>query len=233
MVGAVRGNSQNGSSKYLTIGGSEASDAQTPSNNAIQNLNPDFDAVRLQTIMESIQQTVPHDSPLIALAEQGVEGAGNIIAAAPSVENHQGEPFGGNRSNDQGKRARSEAASSASDNRRLADNDVCRQITQNHWQRENDRDRDDLRSVIDNKRHLRARSLSPLWRSPVRATMPSEGCVLCSSPGVRKVVGPNKFKPGPIDKYDNFSNPEEFIQVYHIVIEVVGGDDCLHFIVIE
>jgi hypothetical protein len=55
--------------------------------------------------MESIQQNVPHDSPLIALAEQGVEGAGNIVAAAPSVKNHQGEPSSGNRSNNQGKRA--------------------------------------------------------------------------------------------------------------------------------
>jgi hypothetical protein len=30
---------------------------------------------------------------------------------------------------------------------------------------------------------------------------------------------------GHIDKYDGFSNPDEFIQVYHTIIEVVGGDD--------
>jgi hypothetical protein len=31
--------------------------------------------------------------------------------------------------------------------------------------------------------------------------------------------------PGSIDKYDGSSNPEEFIQVYHMVIEAAGGDD--------
>jgi hypothetical protein len=32
-------------------------------------------------------------------------------------------------------------------------------------------------------------------------------------------------KSGNIDRYDGFSNPEEFIQVYHTIIEVTGGDD--------
>jgi hypothetical protein len=54
MVGPVRGNSQNSSSKYPTIGGSEAFDAQTPSSNVVWNLNPDFNTVRLHMIMESI-----------------------------------------------------------------------------------------------------------------------------------------------------------------------------------
>jgi hypothetical protein len=68
MVGLARGNSQNSSSKYSTIGGSEVSDAWTPSSNIVQNLYLDFNVVRLHTIMESIQQMVPHDSPFIALA---------------------------------------------------------------------------------------------------------------------------------------------------------------------
>jgi hypothetical protein len=42
---------------------------------------------------------------------------------------------------------------------------------------------------------------------------------------LRKVVWPEKFKAGHIDKYDGSSNPEEFIQIYHIVIEAIGGDD--------
>jgi hypothetical protein len=42
---------------------------------------------------------------------------------------------------------------------------------------------------------------------------------------LRQVVWPEKFKVRHIDKYDGFSNPEEFIQVYHIIIDVVGGDD--------
>jgi hypothetical protein len=34
-----------------------------------------------------------------------------------------------------------------------------------------------------------------------------------------------KFKPRHVDKYDSCSNPEEFIQVYHTIIEATGGDD--------
>jgi hypothetical protein len=47
MVGPARGNSGNSSSKYPTIGGSETSDARTPSSNTVQNLNLDFNTVRL------------------------------------------------------------------------------------------------------------------------------------------------------------------------------------------
>jgi hypothetical protein len=158
MVGLVRGNSQNNSSKYPTIGGSEASNARTASSNVVQNLNPDFNAVRLQTNMESIHRMVPHDSPLIALAQHGVEAASNIVTTAPSTENHQGEPSSGNRSNDWAKQAQSEAATSANDNRCLADNDARRRITQNHRQWEYDRDRDDLHNVIDDRRRAKARN---------------------------------------------------------------------------
>jgi hypothetical protein len=100
MVGPARGNSQNSSSKYSTIRGSEVSDAWTPSSHVLQNLNMDFNAVRLQTIIESIQQMVPQDSPLIALAQQGVVPVGNIVVAAPSAKNHRGEPSGDNQSKD-------------------------------------------------------------------------------------------------------------------------------------
>jgi hypothetical protein len=68
MVGPARVDSQNSSSKYPTIGESEASYARTPSNNIVRNLNPDFNTVRLQTIMESIRWMVSPDSPLVALA---------------------------------------------------------------------------------------------------------------------------------------------------------------------
>jgi hypothetical protein len=47
MVGPARGDSQNNSSQYPTIGGSKASDARTPSSNIIWNLNPDFNIIRL------------------------------------------------------------------------------------------------------------------------------------------------------------------------------------------
>jgi hypothetical protein len=40
-----------------------------------------------------------------------------------------------------------------------------------------------------------------------------------------QIIWPEKFKPGHIDKYDGSSNPKEFIQVYHTVIEAEGGDD--------
>jgi hypothetical protein len=45
------------------------------------------------------------------------------------------------------------------------------------------------------------------------------------APRLRQVTWPNKFKPGLIDKYEDSSNLEEFIQVYHTVIETTGGDD--------
>jgi hypothetical protein len=89
----------------------------------VRNLNPDFNAIRLQTIMESIQRMAPKGSSLIALAQQGAAVV-NAVVAQRSADNLRGEPSVSNRSNDRGKRARSEAASSASDNRHLADNDV-------------------------------------------------------------------------------------------------------------
>jgi hypothetical protein len=48
------------------------------------------------------------------------------------------------------------------------------------------------------------------------------------APRLRQVAWPNRFKPGPIDKYDDSSNPEEFIQVYHTTIETAGGDDQIN-----
>jgi hypothetical protein len=42
---------------------------------------------------------------------------------------------------------------------------------------------------------------------------------------IRDVRWPDKFKVRHIDKYDGSSNPEEFIQVYHTIIEAAGGDD--------
>jgi hypothetical protein len=45
------------------------------------------------------------------------------------------------------------------------------------------------------------------------------------APSLRQVVWAEKFKAEHIDKYDGSSNPEEFIQVYHTIIEVAGGDD--------
>jgi hypothetical protein len=42
---------------------------------------------------------------------------------------------------------------------------------------------------------------------------------------LRQVWWPDKFKTGNIDRYDSFSNPEEFIQVYQTVVEVARGDD--------
>jgi hypothetical protein len=45
------------------------------------------------------------------------------------------------------------------------------------------------------------------------------------APSLRQVVWLDKFKVGHIEKYEGSSNSEEFIQVYHTIIEVVGGDD--------
>jgi hypothetical protein len=96
-----------------------------------QNLNPDFNVVRLQTIMELIQHLAPQNSLLVALAQQGAKAVGQIITAKPSVRNHRGKPSVGNRFKDRVKCARSEEAYSASGNRHLAKANAHRRITQN------------------------------------------------------------------------------------------------------
>jgi hypothetical protein len=74
--------------------------------------------------MESIQRMAPEGSPLLALAQQGAKAANHVVAVEQSVGNHQGEPSIDNRSYGRAKRVRSEVASLASGNRRLADNDA-------------------------------------------------------------------------------------------------------------
>jgi hypothetical protein len=139
------------SSGYPTIGRSEASDARTPSTGLIRNLNPDFNVVRVQAMMETIQRMAPDGSPLALLAQQGAEAA-NLVVAEKSTDVPRREPSGGH--NDRVRRARSEVASSFSLNRRLAGNDVRRHITQNRNVREYGRDRDDLRNVIEDRRRF-------------------------------------------------------------------------------
>jgi hypothetical protein len=81
--------SSNTSSRYHTIGRSAVSDAWTPSGGLAQNLNPDFNVVRVQEIMETMQCMAPDGSPLIVLTQQGVEAANLIV-----VEKAVGVPRG-------------------------------------------------------------------------------------------------------------------------------------------
>ena len=39
------------------------------------------------------------------------------------------------------------------------------------------------------------------------------------------MIWPNKFYPGPIEKYDRTTNPKESIQIYKMVMEATSGDD--------
>jgi hypothetical protein len=80
MVAPNGDSSHNSSSRYPTIRRSEAYNARTPNDGMIQNLNLDFNAIQLQTIMESIQRITLEGSPLIALAQQGAEVANIIVA---------------------------------------------------------------------------------------------------------------------------------------------------------
>jgi hypothetical protein len=121
MVAPNEDQSRHSSSGYPTIGRSEASDAQTLSTGLIRNLNPDFNVVRVQAIMETIQRMAPDSSPLALLAQQGAEAV-NLVVAKKSTVVPRREPSGGH--NDRARRARSEVASSFSPNRRLAVNDV-------------------------------------------------------------------------------------------------------------
>jgi hypothetical protein len=66
MVAPNEDQPRHSSSRYPTIG---RSDARTPSTGLIQNLNPDFNDVRVQAIMETIQRMTP-DGSLIALLAQ-------------------------------------------------------------------------------------------------------------------------------------------------------------------
>jgi hypothetical protein len=80
MVASAGAPSHNSSSRYPTIRRSEAPDAWMSNDGMIYNLNPDFNAVHLQTIMEIIQRMPPEGSSLIALAQQGDEAANYVIA---------------------------------------------------------------------------------------------------------------------------------------------------------
>jgi hypothetical protein len=93
----------------------------------------------------------PDGSPLALLAQQGVEVV-NLIVAEKSVSEPQREPSTSH--NDRARHDRSEAASSASPNWHLAENDAHRCITQNHNTREYGRNRDDLRNVIEDWRRI-------------------------------------------------------------------------------
>jgi hypothetical protein len=92
MVALAEAPSQNTTSQYLTIGRSKASGAQTPEDRMIRNLNPDFNAVRLQTIMETVHHMVLEGSPLGALAQQGIEASNNVVEAERSARNRRAEP---------------------------------------------------------------------------------------------------------------------------------------------
>jgi hypothetical protein len=141
-------------------------------------------------------------SLLVALAQQGAETV-NYITAQRSIDNPRGEPSVDNRSNDRAKQARSEEASSLSDNYRLIDNDMRRSITLNRQLWECGSDRDNLLNIINDRRHLRARSPTPPWCSPVRDVIPSGRDGFCAlAPTLRQVVWPEKFKAGHIKKYD-------------------------------
>jgi hypothetical protein len=60
----------------------------------------------------------------------------------------------------------------------------------------------------------------------VRDVTPSRRGGFCAlAPPLKEVVWPEKFKAGHINKYDGPINPDEFIQIYHTVIETAGGDD--------
>jgi hypothetical protein len=95
MVAPAGEPSHNNSNIYHTIGRSEASDARTPNAGMIQNLSPDLNVMRLQTIMESIQLMASEGSPHVALAQQGAEAA-NLVVAEKSADNPRREPSVGN-----------------------------------------------------------------------------------------------------------------------------------------
>jgi hypothetical protein len=151
MVAPDGDRARNSSSGYLTIGRSEATGAQTPSMGLDRNLNLDFNVIRVQAIMETIQRMAPNGSPLALLAQQGAEAV-NLIVAEKSAGVPRGEPSVGR--NDQAGRARSEVASSASPRRHLSEHDAHRHIMQNCNAREYGRNQNDLHNIIEDQRRI-------------------------------------------------------------------------------
>jgi hypothetical protein len=92
----------------------------------VWNLKPDFNAVQVQAIMETIQRMTPNDSPLAVLAQQGAEAA-NLVVVEKSVGAPRREPSAGD--SNQVRHARSEAVSSASPNCQPSEHDAQRRIT--------------------------------------------------------------------------------------------------------
>jgi hypothetical protein len=158
MVAPDGDRARNISSGYPTIERSEASDAQTPSAGLVQNLNPDFNAVQVQAIMETIQCMAPDGSPLALLAQQGAEAA-NLVIAEKSAGVPREEPSADR--NDRAEHNQSEVASSASPKRHLSEHDARRRITQNRNAWEYDRNQNDLRNIIEDRRRIRDRMPSP------------------------------------------------------------------------
>jgi hypothetical protein len=158
MVAPNGDQSLNSSSGYPSIGRSDTSVAQTPTMGLTQNLNLNFNAIRVQAIMETIQRMAPDGSPLALLAQQGAEAV-NLVVAEKSASGPQREPSPGH--NDWARHARSEVASSASPNQHLAENDACQRITQNRNTREYSRNWDDLCNIIEDRRRIRDRTSSP------------------------------------------------------------------------
>jgi hypothetical protein len=72
MVAPDGDRARNSSSGYPTIERSEATDVQTPSTGLVRNLNPEFNAIRVQVIMETIQRMAPDGSPIALLARKGL-----------------------------------------------------------------------------------------------------------------------------------------------------------------
>jgi hypothetical protein len=187
--------SHNSSSRYPTIGRSEASDVRTLNDGMIRNLKALSLLLWLSKRLRWRMSLWHNDRP--ATLE------GNHPSATDQMI---------------GKREL-EATSSASGNHRLADNDARWLITQNRYLRECGHDREDFRNIIDDQRHHRARIPTLPRHSPMREVTPSgRGGFHALAPSLRQVVWPEKFMVGHNDKYDGSNNFEEFIQIYDTII---------------
>jgi hypothetical protein len=94
MVASNGDRSHNSSSGYPTIRRSETSDVQTPNAGLVWNLNSDFNVIRVQAIMETIQRMTPDGSPLALLAQQGAEAV-DLVVAEKSTSGPRREPSAG------------------------------------------------------------------------------------------------------------------------------------------
>jgi hypothetical protein len=92
--------------------------------------------------------------------------------------------------------------------------------------RSHQQDRDRVEQERCNERYYDM--YRPYYDQPTRHHSPTRtrdlGGIKPFSHDLRKVIWPSDLKPSVIDKYGGSTNPDQWLEVYQLAIEAVGGD---------